>query len=59
MLPTLSRRACAWLIHGSKNAGNAKSPKYLKTMHYHGKGVFTIAGKTINLNHQFTKWPDV
>jgi flavin reductase (DIM6/NTAB) family NADH-FMN oxidoreductase RutF len=36
-----------------------KSPKYLKTMHYHGKGVFTVAGKTINLNRWFTKWRDV
>ena len=37
----------------------ARSPKYLKTMHYHGKGVFTVAGKTINLNRLFTKWRDV
>jgi flavin reductase (DIM6/NTAB) family NADH-FMN oxidoreductase RutF len=37
----------------------ARSPKYLKTMHYHGKGVFTVAGKTINLNRFFTKWRDV
>jgi flavin reductase (DIM6/NTAB) family NADH-FMN oxidoreductase RutF len=34
----------------------AKSPKYLKTMHYHGKGVFNIAGKVMNLNRLFTKW---
>jgi flavin reductase (DIM6/NTAB) family NADH-FMN oxidoreductase RutF len=37
----------------------ARSPKYLKTMHYHGKGVFTLAGKTINLNRLFSKWRDV
>jgi flavin reductase (DIM6/NTAB) family NADH-FMN oxidoreductase RutF len=37
----------------------ARSPKYLKTMHYHGKGVFTVAGKTINLNRLFSKWRDV
>jgi flavin reductase (DIM6/NTAB) family NADH-FMN oxidoreductase RutF len=37
----------------------ARSPKYLKTMHYHGKGVFTLAGKTITLNRLFTKWRDV
>ena len=37
----------------------ARSPKYLKTMHYHGKGVFTVAGKTINLHRLFSKWRDV
>jgi flavin reductase (DIM6/NTAB) family NADH-FMN oxidoreductase RutF len=37
----------------------ARSPQYLKTMHYHGKGVFTVAGKTINLNRLFSKWRDV
>ena len=37
----------------------ARSPKYLKTMHYHGKGVFTLAGKTINLHRLFSKWRDM
>jgi flavin reductase (DIM6/NTAB) family NADH-FMN oxidoreductase RutF len=37
----------------------ARSPKYLKTIHYHGKGVFNQAGKTINLNRWFSKWRDV
>jgi flavin reductase (DIM6/NTAB) family NADH-FMN oxidoreductase RutF len=36
-----------------------KSPRYLKTIHYHGKGVFMVAGKTTNLNRWFTKWRDV
>ena len=27
----------------------AKSPRYLKTIHYHDKGVFNVAGRTMNL----------
>jgi flavin reductase (DIM6/NTAB) family NADH-FMN oxidoreductase RutF len=37
----------------------ARSPKHLKTMHYHGKGLFSIPTRTINLNHLFTKWREV
>lgn len=37
----------------------ARTPKYLQTMHYHGKGVFNVAGKTINLNRWFSKWRNV
>lgn len=36
----------------------ARSPKYPKTIHYHGHGVFTLAGDTINLRRLFTKWKD-
>jgi flavin reductase (DIM6/NTAB) family NADH-FMN oxidoreductase RutF len=36
----------------------AASPKYPRTIHYRGKGLFTVAGKTINLHRLFTKWPD-
>jgi flavin reductase (DIM6/NTAB) family NADH-FMN oxidoreductase RutF len=36
----------------------APSPKYPKTIHYHGKGMFTVAGGTLNLKRLFTKWPD-
>ena len=36
----------------------APSPKYPRTIHYRGKGLFTVAGKTINLHRLFTKWPD-
>lgn len=35
----------------------ASSPRYPKTIHYHGKGVFTVAGGTMNLRSLFTKWP--
>jgi flavin reductase (DIM6/NTAB) family NADH-FMN oxidoreductase RutF len=37
----------------------ARSPKYPKTIHYHGKGVFTLAGQQVNLNRLFTKCRDV
>jgi flavin reductase (DIM6/NTAB) family NADH-FMN oxidoreductase RutF len=33
-------------------------PRYPKTFHYHGKGVFSIAGGRVNLRRLFTKWPD-
>jgi flavin reductase (DIM6/NTAB) family NADH-FMN oxidoreductase RutF len=36
----------------------ARSPKFLKTIHYHGRGMFTVAGPTKNLRRLFTKWPD-
>ena len=36
----------------------AASPKYPKTIHYHGKGIFTIAGETLNLRRLFTKLPN-
>jgi flavin reductase (DIM6/NTAB) family NADH-FMN oxidoreductase RutF len=36
----------------------ATSPKYPKTIHYHGKGIFTVAGSTLNLRRLFTKWPN-
>jgi len=35
----------------------APSPRYPKTFHYHGKGVFTVAGGTVSLRRLFTKWP--
>ncbi|HWB54408.1 MAG TPA: flavin reductase family protein [Tepidisphaeraceae bacterium] len=36
----------------------ARSPKYPKTIHYHGHGKFTVAGGTINLHRLFTKWKE-
>jgi flavin reductase (DIM6/NTAB) family NADH-FMN oxidoreductase RutF len=32
----------------------APSPKYPKTIHYHGGGIFTVAGGTMNLRRFFT-----
>ena len=31
----------------------------VSSMHYHGKGIFTVAGETINLHRLFSKWRDV
>ncbi len=36
----------------------AASPRYPKTLHYHGQGIFTGDGKVINKARQFTKWRD-
>ena len=31
----------------------AKSPKYPKTLHYYGEGMFMVSGKTVNLRRGF------
>ena len=33
----------------------AKSPKFPKTLHYHGQGIFTVTGSKIDLHKKFTK----
>jgi len=37
----------------------ASTPKYPKTLHYHGQGIFTADGRVINKARQFTKWKDL
>ena len=33
----------------------AVSPKYPKTLHYRGQGVFTVSGESMNMSRKFTK----
>lgn len=36
----------------------AATPKFPRTLHYHGRGMFSISGQQLNLRRLFTKWPD-
>lgn len=36
----------------------ANKPRFPKTLHYHGEGIFTTDGAAINKRRQFTKWKD-
>lgn len=37
----------------------AARPKFPKTLHYHGQGIFTSDGRVINKRKQFTKWKNL
>jgi flavin reductase (DIM6/NTAB) family NADH-FMN oxidoreductase RutF len=34
----------------------ATSPKYPRTLHYHGRGIFMVSGGVIDRHKSFTKW---
>ena len=36
----------------------AATPKYPRTLHYRGKGIFLTSGKPVNKARKFTKWKD-
>jgi hypothetical protein len=37
----------------------ASAPKYPRTLHYRGEGIFIASGEVINKRQKFTKWKNL